>query len=74
MRLEVAYTLYATSSKEHTSDVIMFTQFEEKNTLTETFNDVESGDESNNKSIMMGKQDMENIDSSDESDHDLIYT
>ena len=39
-----------------------------------TRNDAESGDKSDNKSIMMSKQDMENINSGDESDHDLICT
>ena len=42
--------------------------------LTETCNDAESGDKSNNESIMMSYQDMENINSGDESDHDLIST
>ena len=46
----------------------------EGNILTKTRNDVESGDESDNESIMMSEQDMENINSSDESDHDLIST
>ena len=55
-------------------DVITFAQFEEENIWTETRNDTESGDESDNKSIMMSKQDMENINSGDESDHDLIST
>ena len=72
MRLEVTYTPYATSSKEQTGDVITFTHFEEGNILTETRNDAESGDKSDNKSIMMSKQEMENINSGDESDHDLI--
>ena len=53
MRPEVTYTPYATSSKEQTGDVITFIQFEEGNILTETRNDAESGDESDNKSIMM---------------------
>ena len=74
IRLEVTYTLYATSSKEKTGGVITFAQFEEGNILTETCNDAESGDKSNNKSIMMSKQDMEDINSGDESDHDLIST
>ena len=39
MRPSVTYTLYATSSKEQTGDVITFTQFEEGNILTETRND-----------------------------------
>ena len=51
--LEVTYTPHATSSKEQTSDVIMFAQFEEGNILTETRNDAESGDESDKESIIM---------------------
>ena len=74
MRPAVTYTPHATSSKEQTGDVITFTQFEEGNILTETRNDAESGDESDNESIMMSEQDMENINSGDESDHDLIST
>ena len=66
MHPEVTYTLYATSSKEQTCDVVTFAQFEEGNILTETRNDAESGDESDNKSIMMSKQGMENINSGDE--------
>ena len=62
------------SSKEQTGDVIIFAQFEEGNILTETRNDAESGDKSDNKSIMMSEQDMENLDSSDESDYDIIST
>ena len=74
MRPAVTYTPYATSPKEKNGDVITFTQFEEGNILTETRNDAESGDKPNNGSIMMSEQDMENIDSGDESDHDLIST
>ena len=74
MRPAVTYTLYATSSKEKTDDVITFKQFEEGNILTETSNDAESRDESNNKWIIMSEQDTENLNSGDESDHDLIYT
>ena len=74
MRLALTYTPYATSLKEQTGDLITFAQFEEGNILTETSNDAESGDESDNESIMMSKQDMENLDSGDESDHDLIST
>ena len=62
MHPTVTYTPYATSSKEQTGNVIMFTQFEEGNLLTETRKDEESGDESDSESIMMSKQDMENID------------
>ena len=74
MRPAVTYTLYATYSKEQTGDVIMFAQFEEGNILTETRNNAESGEESDNESIMMSEQDMENINSGDESDHDIIST
>ena len=49
MRPTVTYTLYATSSKEQTGDVITFTQFEEGNLLSETRNDTESGDESDSE-------------------------
>ena len=72
MRSEVMYTPYAMSSKEQTGDVITFTLFEEGKIWTKTRNDAEIGDESNNKSIMMSEQDMGDINSGDESDHDLI--
>ena len=71
---EVTYTPYATSSKEQTGDVVTFSQFEEGNILTETLKDAENGDESDNESITMIEQDMDSINSGDESDHDLIYT
>ena len=74
MRPAVMYTLYATSSKEQTSNVITFTQFEEGNILNKNRNDEESSDESDNESIMMIKQDMGAINYGDESDHDLIST
>ena len=58
MRPEVTYTLYATSSKEQTGNVITFAQFEEWDLLSETCNDIESGDKSDSKSIMMSVKDM----------------
>ena len=63
-----------TRLQEKKGDVIKFAQFEEGNILTETRIDAESGDKSNNKSIMMSEQDMDAINSGDESDHDLIST
>ena len=60
--------------KKETGDVITFAQFEEGNILTETRNNAESGDKSDNESIMMSEKDMENINSGDESYHDLIST
>ena len=74
MRLVVTYTLYATSLREQTSNVITFAQFEEGNILTETCNDAESGEESDKKSIIMSKQDVENIDFNEKSGNDLIST
>ena len=65
MHPEVTYTPYATPSREKTGDVITFTQFEEGNKLTETRNDAEISDESDNESIMMSEQDMENLDSNE---------
>ena len=52
MRLSVTYTPCATSMREQTGDIITFTQFEEGNLLSETRNDAESGDESDDNSIM----------------------
>ena len=70
----VTYTPYAMSSREQTGDVTTFAHFEEGNILTETRNDAESGDESDNEYIMMSEKDMENLDSNEQSDHDLIST
>ena len=58
MRPAVTYTPFETSLREQTSDVITFAQFEEVNILNETCNDAESGEKSDNKSIMMSEQDM----------------
>ena len=58
MHPEVTYTPYAAPLKEQTGDLITFARFEEGNILTETINEAESGDESDNESIMMSKQDM----------------
>ena len=52
----------------------MLAQFEKGNILTKTRNDAESGEESDNESIMMIEQEMDAINSGDESDHDLIST
>ena len=52
MRPVVLYIPCATSSKEKTGDIIMFVQFEEGDLLSETCNDTESGDKSDDDSIM----------------------
>ena len=72
----VTYTTYDTSSREQTGGIITFTQFEEGNIWTKTLNDAEIGDESDDKSIMpplLSEEDMDAMDSGDESDHDLIF-
>ena len=75
MSLAVTYTPCATSLRDQNSDKIMFAPFEEGNILTKTRNDAESGDESNDDSIMpilLIKEEIDTMDSGDESDHDLI--
>ena len=57
MRLSVSYIPCATSSKEQTGDIITSAQFEEGGLLSETREDAEiddeSGDKSNDNSIML---------------------
>ena len=60
-----------------TSDVITFTQFEEVNILTKTRNNAEIGDESDDNSTMpplLSKEEIDSMDSVNDSDHDLIST
>ena len=52
MRPYVSYTPYATSPKEQYVDIITFTHFEEGVLLSENRDDAESGDESDDDSIM----------------------
>ena len=54
--------------------MITFAHFEERNLLTETRNDTESGDESDSESIMMSEKDMENLDEKERFDDGLIST
>ena len=77
VRLSLTYTPCATSSREKTGDIITFAQFEEGGLLSETRNDAESGDESEDDSIMpplLSKEEMDTMDYGDESDHDPIST
>ena len=77
MRAAVTYTPCATSSREKTGDIITFTQFEEGNILTKTRNDAEIGDESDDNSILpplLREEEMDAMDSDDDSYHDLIST
>ena len=77
IRLDVSYIFCATSSRGKTGDIITFTQFEEGGIWTKTHNDAESGDKSNDNSIMpplLSEEEMHAMDSGDESDHDIIST
>ena len=74
MRPAVTYTPCDTSSREQTGNITTFTQFEEGNILTKTRNDAEIGDESDNESIIISAEDMDAMDSGDESDHNIIST
>ena len=52
MHHTVSYTPYDTYLKEQTSDIIKFAQFEEGDLLSENCDNVESGDESDDNSII----------------------
>ena len=69
MHPSVTYKPCATSSRGQTGDIITFTQFEEGDLLSETCKDAESGDESNDDSIiptLLSKEEMYAMDSGDE--------
>ena len=52
IRPAVTYTPCATSLTEQTGDIIMFAQFEEGNILTKNCNNAESGEKSDDNSII----------------------
>ena len=73
----VTYTHCTTSSREETGNIIMFAQCEDSNILTKTHNNAESGDKSDDNSIMpslLSEEEMDAMDSGNESDHDLMST
>ena len=77
MHPAVTYTPCATSLRGETGNLITFAQFEEGEILTKTCNNAESGDKSNDDSVMpplLSEEEMDPMDSGDESDHDIIYT
>ena len=68
MHPEVTYTPFDTYSRGKTSNIITFAQFEEGNILTETHNNAESGEKSDDGSIMpplISKEEMNAVDSGD---------
>ena len=74
MRPEMTYTTYGTSLRQQTGNISTLAQLEEGNIRTKTRKNAESGDEFDNKSIMMNEQDMNAMNFGDESDNDLIST
>ena len=77
MRLAVTYTPCATYLRKQTGNIITFAQFEEGNILTKTHNNAEIGDKSNDDSIMpplLREEEMDAMDSGNESYHDHIST
>ena len=74
MRPDLTYTPCAASSREQTGGIITSVQFEEGNILTKNRKNAESGDESDDDSIMTPLLIKEEMDSDGESDHDIIST
>ena len=77
MHPDVPYIPCAKPSKEQTGNIIKFSQFEEGNILSETHNDAESGDESDEDSIMpplISEEEIDVMDYGDEYVDDPIST
>ena len=77
MRPTVIYTPCATSSREQTGNIIMFSQFKEEDLSSKTCDDTESGDKLNDGLMMsplLSKEEMDAMDSGDESDNYLMST
>ena len=72
MRPAVTYTRFATFLREQTGDIITFAKFEGGNILTKTRNDAESGDDDSIMPPLLSEEEMDAMDSGDESCHDLI--
>ena len=75
MRSSVTYTPCVAFLREQTGNIITSAQFKEWNMLSETRNNVKSGEESEDDSIvppLLSKEEMDAMDSGNESNHDLI--
>ena len=72
MCIEVTHTPCATSSKEQTGNILTFAQFEEGNLVSETHNNVESGDESDDNSIMQPLLSEEKMDAMNYDDKQMM--
>ena len=76
-RPAVMHTPCATSLRGKTGDIITFAQFEEGNLVTKTRNNAESGDKSDDNSIMpplLSKEEMDVMDSGDDLDDEPMST
>ena len=74
MRPYIIYTPCATSLRGKTGDIITFAYFEEGNILTKTRNYAEIGYDDSIMPPLLIKEEMDDMDSGDESDHYLIST
>ena len=77
MRPAMMYISCATSLREKNGEIITFAKFEEVNIWTKTRNDAESGDESDDDSIislLLSEEEIYAMDSGDESDDELVST
>ena len=73
----VTYTSCTKSSGGETGYIITIEQFEEGGIWTKTCNDAESSDKSDDDSIippLLSEEEMDAMDSGDDSDHDFIST
>ena len=68
----VTYTPCATSLREQTGDIITFTQFEEGGIWTKTRNYADSDDDDSIMPPLLWEEDIDVMDSGDESDRDII--
>ena len=77
MRPAVSYMTITISSRQQTGNIITFTKFEERNLLSENRENAESGDKSDENSIMpplISKEEIDATDSGDESDDGPLST
>ena len=74
IRPDVTYTPCATSSRQQTGDIIKFTNFWEGNILTKNRNNAESDNDDSIMPVILSKEDMDAMDSGDESTHDPTST
>ena len=75
MRPAVTYKPCATSSREQTSNITTLAQFEDENIWIKNRNDAEIGEKSDDESTMptlLSEEEIDAMDSGDESYHDII--